>query len=108
MFVFEKLPKFGIFNNPKNQMKLEMSLQDQKLRFIETFMRIDDDQLIAKLNEVLIRESNKKSRPKLITDLYLEELDSRWLSYKKKTGNVFTFEQTKQMARKKIKAKSSK
>jgi hypothetical protein len=71
-------------------------------------MRIDDKQLISKLQELLISETSKKANSTLITGKLIEELDERWFAYKNKTEKTFSFDQTKRIARQSNKASRSK
>lgn len=86
-------------------MKTPVSIQDQKIRFLETFMRVNDSDLISKLHELLLRESNKNGKASLITD---EMLDERWTAYKNNGEKSFTFEQVRSSARQKLKSRKTK
>lgn len=85
-------------------MKVSDTIQDQKLRFIETFMRVNDRDLISKLHELLLRESGMQSSGSSITDEMMEELDERWMAYKKQTERSYTIDQVKSAARQKFKS----
>lgn len=112
--------KYSFINNRRNvkacnfigskicEMKTPVSIQDQKIRFLETFMRVNDSDLISKLHELLLRESNKNGKASLITDEMLDELDERWTAYKNNGEKSFTFEQVRSSARQKLKSRKTK
>ena len=85
-------------------MKGSDTIQEQKLRFIESFMRVNDSDLISKLHELLLRESGKKSKGGYITEEMMEELDERWMAYKNQTEKSYTIDQVKNAARQKYKS----
>lgn len=89
-------------------MKTPVSIQDQKIRFLETFMRVNDSDLISKLHALLLRESNKNGKASLITDEMLDELDERWTAYKNNGEKSFTFGQVWSSARQKLKSRKAK
>lgn len=89
-------------------MKASVSLQDQKLKLLETFMKINDRKVIEKLYKLLIKEDGESKSESVITEELRAELDDRWHKYKTENEATYSAEQVKSYARKKYNSKIKK
>ena len=82
-----------------------MDIQSIKLKFIEDFLRLQNEQLILKLNEFLNREKKKiyenSLQPMTINELH-EKIDQAEKNIEEE--NVFTQDQVEEIFRKKNKS----
>ena len=82
-----------------------MDIQGIKLKFIEDFLRLQNEQLILKLNEFLHREKKKiyenSLKPMTINELH-KNIDQAEKNIKEE--NVFTQDQVEEIFRKKNKS----
>ena len=82
-----------------------MDIQGIKLKFIEDFLRLQNEQLILKLNEFLHREKKKiyenSLKPMTINELH-EKIDQAEKNIEEE--NVFTQDQVEEIFRKKNKS----
>ncbi len=79
-----------------------MDIQSTKLRFIEDFLRLQNDQLIFKLSELLNNEKKKlyenSLKPMTINELH-KKIDQAEKDIKE--GNIFSQEQVEEIFKKK-------
>jgi len=80
-----------------------MDIRSIKLKFIEDFLRLQNEQLILKLNELLNREK-KKIYENSLKQMTINEFHKRIEQSEKdiEEGNVYAQEQVEEIFRKKV------
>lgn len=85
-------------------MKASVSLQDQKLRLLETLIKINDRKVIEKLYKLLVSENANNKTETVITDEMLLVLEEEWEEYRKNPRSAKTYNEVRSLAVNKLKA----
>ena len=85
-------------------MKASVSLQDQKLRLLETLIKINDRKVIEKLYKLLVSENANNKTETVITDEMLLVLEEEWEEYRKNPRSAKTYNEVRSSAVNKLKA----
>ncbi len=85
-------------------MKTSVSLQDQKLKLLETFMKINDRKVIEKLYKLLIKENGVAKSDSVISDELLLVLEEEWEEYQKNPRSARSYEEVRSEVVNKAKA----
>lgn len=84
-------------------MKASVSLQDQKLKLLETIMKINDRKVIDKLYKLLIKQNGEGNNESVITDELLLVLEEEWEEYKKNPKSAKSYQSVRTEAVNKLK-----